>query len=160
MNVLRSGIWLWSSDIKTLGLSLYISAIPSANFQYCLHVFHLTSTTAYFFFLYLAICPPTDIHSLKSRLGFIRKSWYDFEGSHGVFHNLYGIRCFWRALQMKKLHISYLRSLNNAVNINPWFFPYEIRKLVYSLNSMHKALKLFEKRLLQTKKVSISQIKK
>ena len=60
MNVLRSGIWLGSSDIKTLGLSLYISAIPSANFQYCLHVFHLTSTTAYFFpFIWLFVPPQT-----------------------------------------------------------------------------------------------------
>lgn len=122
-------------------------------------IFLLDFYNCLFCFLYLALHPPTDIHSLKSGLIFIKKSWYDFDRSHGVFHNLYDIRCFWRAFQMKKLHISSLWSLNNAVNINPWFFSYEIRKLAYSLNSMHKAIKLFEKRLPQTKKISINQRK-
>ena len=73
MNIWGSGIWLGSSDIKTLGFSLYISAIPSANFQYCLHVFYLASTTAYFVsFIWLFVPPYTPtpwsqgLASLKS----------------------------------------------------------------------------------------------
>lgn len=73
MNIWGSGIWLGGSGIKTLGLSFHIFAIPSANFQYCLHGFYLTSTTAYFVsFIWLFIPPQTStpwsqgLASLKS----------------------------------------------------------------------------------------------
>lgn len=93
-----------------------------------------TSPIAYFVFCIWWCYFPHRSNSLKSGINFIKKSWYVFEESHWIVHNLSKVLdTSERYYKCKRYIICTCGLRQMMLKISPWFFWWD-QKAVSSIN--------------------------